>query len=143
MGTTGKRARRPRALIVDDHPDTRDLYKYHLRASGWEAQGVETGAEVPLAAAIFHPDVIVMDLAMPGVDGFEAMRHLKLDPRTTGIPVVVLTGHGTHENVEKAKRTGAEAVLTKPFPPDDLRHVLERMVSPPPTPKRRKSSPDQ
>ena len=122
---TGARIKQPRALIVEDHADTRELYKYHLKQLGWHAESVESGAEALFVAPLFRPDVIVMDLAMADLDGFEAIKRLKLEPRTAGVPIVVVTGHGTQSNIDRAHRLGAAAVLTKPYPPDDLRWVLE------------------
>ena len=122
---TGAGAQRPRALIVEDHDDTRELYKYALKQLGWHAESVESGAQALIVAPLFRPDVIVMDLAMADVDGFEAIKRLKLEPRTAGAPIVVVTGHGTAANVGRARRLGAAVVLTKPYPPDDLRWVLE------------------
>ena len=122
---TGERTKRPCALIVEDHDDTRELYKYHLQQLGWHAEGVESGGEAQIVAPLFRPDVIVMDLAMADGDGFEAIKHLRLEPRTAGVPIVVVTGHGTPANIGRARRLGAAVVLTKPYPPDDLRWVLE------------------
>lgn len=87
---TGTR-RRPRVMIVDDDDDTRELYAWAMRAAGWLVETVPDGKTAILQAASFAPDVIVMDLHLPVLDGYEATRRLRADDATHDIPVVVCT----------------------------------------------------
>jgi CheY-like chemotaxis protein len=132
VAITGARLRRPRTLIVDDERDILELYEESLRDAGWAVNVAETGDEALMVAPIVSPDVIVLDLAMPGLDGFQTMQRLKLDPRATRIPIVVLSGVMTEDNARRAARTGAELVLTKPYAADRLQAVLEAIVAGPP-----------
>jgi len=135
VAMTGARLKRPRTLIVDDERDTLELYGESLRDAGWSVSIAETGDEALMIAPIVSPDVIVMDLAMPGLDGFQTMQRLKLDPRTTRIPIVVLTAATNEESGRRAARTGAQLVLTKPYAANRLQAVLEAIVTrPPPAP---------
>jgi CheY-like chemotaxis protein len=130
---TGARVRRPRALLVDDERDSIDLYGEHLRAAGWEVAMAETGDDALVIAPVYLPDVIVMDIAMPGLDGFQTMLRLKVDLRTTRIPIVVLTALTGSSN--RAHRMGARFVLFKPCLAEALRAALESIVTDPPSPR--------
>jgi CheY-like chemotaxis protein len=136
---TRTRSRRPRTLIVDDERDSLELYEGYLRNAGWDVSIAETGDGALFIAPILLPDVIVLDLLMPGLDGFQTMQRLKLDPRTTCIPIVVLTGLATKSAQRRAVRTGAEVVLTKPCTPDALEATLEDIVTTPPASPRRQT----
>ena len=132
LAITGARLRRPRTLIVDDERDILELYNEHLRDAGWAVSLAETGDEALMIAPIVLPDVIVLDLAMPGLDGFQTMQRLKLDPKTTRIPIIVLTAAAPGDSARRAARTGAELVLVKPYSADRLQAVLEAIVTKPP-----------
>lgn len=75
------------------------------------------------------PDLVVMDLAMPIVDGWEATRQIKAHPKTMHIPVIALTGHVTQQNLDRAREAGADAVVTKPCTPQDLLVVVRRLLA--------------
>jgi CheY-like chemotaxis protein len=121
--------RRPRALLVDDQRESLELYEEHLRLAGWDVRVAVTGDEALLVAPVLSPDVIVLDLAMPVLDGFQTMQRLKLDPRTTRIPIIVLTGLVMRSDRSRALRTGAELVLSKPCPARELQGALETIVT--------------
>jgi CheY-like chemotaxis protein len=112
-------------LFVDDERDYAELCEQYLGAAGWDVAITETGDDALVIARAYVPDVIVMDLAMPGLDGFQTMLRLKVDARTTRIPIVVLTGTGEDGRVKRAMRVGAKFVLTKPCSGEDLKAVLE------------------
>lgn len=114
----------PLVLVVDDYSDTRDMYADYLGGSGMRAETAENGRQAVRRALRAHPDAIVMDLAMPVLDGWEATRILHADPRTRDIPIVVLTGNGAPEEVKRAEACGATEVLTKPCTPEALRRVV-------------------
>ena len=84
---------RPRVLIVDDYPDAREMYSEYLQFSGFDVVEAANGMEALQRAVDAAPDIILMDLSLPVMDGWEATRRLKADKRTAGIPVVALTGH--------------------------------------------------
>jgi two-component system, cell cycle response regulator DivK len=107
-------------LIVDDSLHTRDLYTEYLTFRGL---GVVTAADAEAGVALAHtlkPDVIVMDLAMPGLNGITATHRLKQHPRTRRIPVIVLTGYAFRAIEQGALETGADVFLTKPCLPEEL-----------------------
>jgi CheY-like chemotaxis protein len=128
------KANKPRVLVVDDYPDAREMYSEYLAYSGYEVIEAATGIEALQRAIDDQPDIILMDLSLPVMDGWEATRRLKADDRTAGIPVVALTGHALAGISEGAKRAGCDAFVTKPCLPEDLVHeikrVLERTASP-------------
>ena len=120
---------RPSVLIVDDYPDAREMYSEYLQFSGFDVVEAANGIEALKHAVEAAPDIILMDLSLPVMDGWEATRRLKSDTRTAGIPVVALTGHALAGISEGAKKAGCDAFVTKPCLPEDLvkeiRKVLE------------------
>src|SRR4051812_7019627 len=83
----------PLVLVVDDFPDNRDMYMQYLEFCGMRVAEAQNGHEALQQAFELLPDLIVMDLSLPGLDGWEATRRLKADARTRAIPVIALTGH--------------------------------------------------
>src|SRR5881409_1656182 len=107
-------------LVVDDYADAREMYCEYLEYSGFRTEQAKNGVEALERAFANPPDVILMDLSLPTMDGWEATRRLKADPRTRHIPVVALTGHALAGFSEGAKQAGCDAFVTKPCLPDDL-----------------------
>ena len=105
-------------LIADDDRDTREMYGRYLKRAGVDVITAASGKRALAQAKARHPDVIVMDLGMPGMDGFAAARHLKASPETAGIPVIALTGAITSR--EAARDAGCDGYLAKPCLPDLL-----------------------
>ena len=120
---------RPCVLIVDDYPDAREMYSEYLQFSGFEVIEAENGMEALSQAAEKSPDIILMDLSLPVMDGWEATRRLKADERTAGIPVVALTGHALAGISEGAKRAGCDAFVTKPCLPEDLVKEIRKVLN--------------
>jgi len=119
------RAPRPLILIVDDVADTREMYESYLRLAGYGVDTARDGRQAVRLAQVARPDLIVMDLHMPGMDGWAAMRQLKSDPKTTRIPVIVLTGHDLKAYLKRsAIAEGAAAYLTKPVSPEQLARAI-------------------
>jgi CheY-like chemotaxis protein len=119
----------PLVLIVDDFEDNRIVYSEFFEHEGMRVDQATDGEHALMKALVIVPDVIVMDLGLPGLDGWEATRELKRHPRTLHIPVVAITGHVTTENLRRARQAGADVVLTKPCRPDTLlAHVLKLLV---------------
>src|SRR5213082_3933027 len=108
---------KPRVLLVDDYPDAREMYAEYLEFSGFDIVQAGNGVEAIERALDSHPDVILMDLSLPVMDGWEATRRLKADERTENIPVVALTGHALAGISEGAKKAGCDAFVTKPCLP--------------------------
>ena len=125
---TEGRADRPKVLLVDDYPDAREMYSEYLKFTGFDVVEASNGMEALQRAVDMEPDIILMDLSLPVMDGWEATRRLKADSRTADIPVVALTGHALSGMSEGAQRAGCDAFVTKPCLPEDLvkeiRHVL-------------------
>ncbi len=119
---------RPLVLIVDGHPDTRELYTVALPPLGFDVMTVDDTAEAFRRAWESHPDIIVTELALRRRDGWELLRHLKRDPRTRDIPVVVVTGDGRQPVRNRAARAGCAAFFCKPYLPDNLALELRRLL---------------
>ena len=137
MASRDKRVRRPRVLIVDDVEDNRRIYTMFLEFSGFDALSAATGYRALARARAARPDVIVMDLALPGLDGWETTRRLKRDPRTRDIPVIALTGHVLPGAEEAARAAGCEVFLTKPCLPEALTAEIQALLRRPRVPRRR------
>lgn len=116
----------PRVLIVEDNDTTREMYAWSMRAAGWLVEEAADGEAALYAAALFEPDVIVMDLRLPVLDGIEAMRCLKETELTRHIPIVACSA--LDHAMADAKNAGCSAFVAKPCPPDDLRALVERLV---------------
>jgi two-component system, cell cycle response regulator DivK len=123
----GKR-QAPLVLIVDDFEDNREMYAQYLRFHGYEIAEADNGQEALKQAAALHPDVIVMDLSLPGMDGWEATRRLKQEPLTRDIPVIALTGHALTGSEHTAREAGCDRFLTKPCAPAVLGQEIRKML---------------
>jgi len=113
-------------VIVEDHDTVRTALAWRLKRRGFEvfeAKGAEAGLEETRAR---EPHVVVMDLSMPGVDGYEATRSIRSDPETAHIPVVVLTAHGLVENERRAFEAGCDEFVIKGLDIEDLAELLRR-----------------
>lgn len=122
-------AESPLILVVDDYQDAREMYSEYLQFSGFRVAEARNGNEAVEQAQSLKPDLILMDLSLPGMDGWEATRVLKADEGTKHIPVVALTGHALAGASEGAKRAGCDAFVTKPCLPDDLVTEIRRMLN--------------
>jgi CheY-like chemotaxis protein len=119
----------PLILVVDDYEDAREMYAEYLRFCGFRVAEARNGNEALEQAFTLMPALILMDLSLPGMDGWEATRQLKADKRTRHIPVVALTGHALAGASEGAKKAGCDSFVTKPCLPDDLVVEVRRMLS--------------
>jgi CheY-like chemotaxis protein len=119
----------PLILVVDDYEDAREMYAEYLRFCGFRVAEARNGNEALEQAFGLMPNLILMDLSLPGMDGWEATRRLKADERTRQIPVVALTGHALAGASEGAKNAGCDSFVTKPCLPDDLVVEVRRMLS--------------
>jgi two-component system cell cycle response regulator len=115
-------------LIVDDEPQHRDLLEEILTQAGYAVAQAADGAQGLAQATAAPPDLILLDLLMPAMDGFEVCRRLKSDPATGGIPIIIVTGLGQVTTKETALTSGADDFVTKPIEPADLRARVRAML---------------
>ena len=115
-------------LIADDTFDTRELYDLYLRQCGFAVETVTDGEAAIEIASESRPDVIVLDLSMPRVDGITATRRIKEHPRTCHIPIIVVTGFPHQEAQRGALEAGADVFLRKPCLPEDLGQHVQRLI---------------
>ncbi len=110
----------PSVLLADDDADIRTLYSLYLGHCGLEVLTAADGAGALREARSKHPDVLLMDLRLPDMDGFEAIRQLRRDPATAEIPVIAFSARGRAADRAEAGRLGCEAFLAKPCLPEDV-----------------------
>ncbi len=122
-------SRRPLILIVEDEADLRQLYAHELAMSGFEVIQAGNGEDAIATISLREPDVVLMDLSLPIVDGWEATRRLKADDRTAHIPVVALTAHDGSGELQRATRAGCDWFVPKPCPPDALITEVRRILN--------------
>lgn len=115
----------PKILIVEDNELSRDMLSRRLRRKGYEVLVATDGQEGIAMAQRELPDLVLMDLSLPDLDGWEATRRLKTDTKTQSIPVIALTAHAMSGDREKALDAGCDEYDTKPI---DLRRLLSKMV---------------
>ena len=122
-------------LVVDDEEDIQELVRYNLERNGYEVSCVSSGEEAIEGIKSFKPDLVVLDLMLPGIDGFEVCKILKSDPKTERLPIVMLTAKGEESDVVTGLELGAEDYIVKPFSPQVLlarvRTVLRRVAHEP------------
>jgi two-component system cell cycle response regulator DivK len=121
-------AKAPLILIVDDFADNREMYTQFLEFSGFSVAEAQNGHEALDKAFTLRPDLIVMDLSLPGLDGWEATRRLKADDRTRAIPIIALTGHALAGHSKGAIDAGCDAFITKPCLPERLMEEIKSML---------------
>jgi two-component system cell cycle response regulator DivK len=121
---------KPLILLVEDQQELRQLYAQQLELSGFDVIEAANGADALTHTATHFPDVVLMDLSLPILDGWEATRRLKTDERTAHIPVVALTAHDGSGDLQRATRAGCDWFVPKPCPPAalvvEIRRVLAR-----------------
>jgi CheY-like chemotaxis protein len=115
-------------LIAEDERDIRDLVAFTLRFAGHEVIAVENGAEAVEAAPIEQPDLILMDVRMPRMTGYEACQIIKSDPRVKNIPVVFLSAKGQDSEIQAGLASGASEYLLKPFGPMELTEKVGELL---------------
>lgn len=115
-------------LVVDDSVDNRVVYGGFLEFLGFEVVEAVNGDEGVRRARQFMPDLILMDVGMPVMDGIDATRVLKGDPRTSQIPLLILTAHDTPQVRGRAAEAGCDVYLVKPVPPGRILQEMERLL---------------
>lgn len=104
-------------LVVDDEEDILDLVEYNLAKAGYKVQCVATGGEAVKVARTTKPDLVILDLMLPGLDGLEVCTLLKGDPKTKDAAIVMLTARGEEQDIVRGLELGADDYITKPFSP--------------------------
>jgi CheY-like chemotaxis protein len=121
----GELTRPLQVLVVDDCADTRDTLRMLLDLWGYAAEGARDGPSALAAATRLPPDVVLLDVGLPGMNGYEVARRLRQAPGLERVRIVALTGYGRQEDITEALRAGCDRHLTKPVEPDVLRAALQ------------------
>ncbi len=117
-------------LLVDDDRECREMYAASLRAAGFEVAEAHNGNQALSKASEEAPSIVVTDLALPGIDGYQLTRRLRQQTATEHVPIIAITGYGGFmEDTERALTAGCDAVLTKPCLPDRLLEEVERLLA--------------
>jgi two-component system alkaline phosphatase synthesis response regulator PhoP len=120
----------PRILIAEDEKDIRELIAFTLRFAGFDVLLATNGVEAVEVAEAERPDLVILDVRMPRMSGYEACRRLKENPQTASLPVVFLSAKGQDSEIQQGLESGAEEYILKPFAPDELiqqvRDILNR-----------------
>lgn len=120
----------PRILVAEDEKDIRELIAFTLRFAGFDVLLATNGAEAVEVAEAEKPDLVILDVRMPRMSGYEACRRLKENPQTASLPVVFLSAKGQDSEIQQGLASGAEEYILKPFAPDELiqqvRDILNR-----------------
>ena len=117
-----------RVLWADDDPMIRSVMATNLEAEGFEVQTVADGDEAYEAAVRSCPDILVLDIMMPGRDGYTVLRDLRLNPATAEVPVVLLSAKATDAEVWEGWKSGADYYITKPFDPTELTSFIDHLL---------------
>ena len=127
-GEKGGRRARPMILVAEDYSDAREFYQHFLEMEGYDVLLASNGIEAVAHAVDKHPDLVLMDLSMPLMDGFGATAALRQDERTRDIPVVALTGHVQDRHADEARRAGCDTILPKPCLPNEVAAKIRRLL---------------
>ena len=129
MGTPGHLTAEPLVLIVEDDLSTRLMYREYLSHCGFRTIDAHNGHQALAKAHELHPNAVVTDLAVPGMDGFEFCRALQQSASTRAIPVLAVTGHSEYlSDPDRFRQAGISHVLTKPCAPDVIAGELRRLL---------------
>ncbi|MDH4180361.1 MAG: response regulator [Armatimonadota bacterium] len=115
-------------LVVDDHPPTVRLIQNALEQEGFSVISAANGAECLIAVHQHRPDLVILDVIMPIMDGFQTLRVLRENKNTKALPVIILTIRDSDQDVIEGWRIGADLYLTKPFQIDDLVAAVKRVL---------------
>ena len=130
-GLTGARES-PLVLVVEDDPETRHFYTLTLNTNGFTTEEAHNGFQALDKATAVIPDLILSDIAVPGIDGIELCRRLRADSRTAPIPILAVTGYDDRHYPDRAMAAGANRVLIKPFAAETLLAEARGLLRAPP-----------
>ena len=117
-----------RILVVEDDADNRRIAVKVLTLAGYDVLEAADGNAAFAMARSEHPDLIIMDLAIPQLDGWQVSRQLKADPRSADIPIIALTAFAMREDEERAREAGCDGYLPKPCRPQTMREVVRKFL---------------
>lgn len=117
-------------LIVEDEESLLKLESILLTSRGYEVVGAADGAAALEKAVSTRPDLIILDIMLPKIDGFEVCRRIKQDPETAHIPVMMLTAKKSEQDCDRGKAAGASAYVTKPFKSARIIEIIQGLLSP-------------
>lgn len=120
----------PIVLIVDDYPDALDVWELYLRSAGFSVLTAADGPSALDTATRERPDVVVMDIELPGMSGFEVARALRAGADTRHIPLIAASGYSHDQQLADARHTGFDAVIVKPCDPGMLVQTIRRLLEP-------------
>ncbi|MFQ3582783.1 MAG: response regulator [Chloracidobacterium sp.] len=120
-----------RILVVEDNMDSRDILTFELEAEGYAVQAVSDGLSAVEAVASFQPDLIIMDISLPTIDGLEATRRIKTQPDFADIPVLALTAHAMTEDEARFRAAGCDHYLAKPTSPEAVLRTVRQLLAQP------------
>ena len=115
-------------LIVDDYPDALDIWALYLRSMGYRVSTAGDGASAIAQAELLRPDLIVLDLELPRISGFEVAKRLREQPETQAIPLIAATGYSHLRQLDRAREAGFDQIIVKPCDPDMLVEEIERLL---------------
>ena len=118
-----------RILVVEDQEDNRRILRDLLTANGFEIFEAVTGEEGVKLAGECHPDLILMDIQLPEIDGYEAARRIKSDPALSGIPIIAVTSYALSGDDVQAKEAGCDDYVSKPFSPRELLGIVRKRLA--------------
>jgi DNA-binding response OmpR family regulator len=116
-------------LIVEDEESLLRLESILLTSKGYDVRGAATGQEALELISIEHPDLVLLDIMLPGLDGFEVCRRIKDDPETREIPVIMVTAKKSGEDMARGEEVGADWYITKPFKSAMVIETIQRFLS--------------
>jgi CheY-like chemotaxis protein len=117
-----------RILLVDDYPDALEIWGLYLRSLGYEVDTADDGLAAVEQAHRVVPDIIVLDLELPGITGFEAAVRLRESPKTAAIPLIAATGYSHVTQLDQARDCGFDSIVVKPCEPATLVAEIERLL---------------
>lgn len=117
-----------RILLVDDYPDALEIWGLYLRTLGYEVDTADDGLKAVAQALTRRPDIIVLDLELPGITGFEAAVRLRHAPETAAIPLIAATGYSHVKQLDQARASGFDSIVVKPCEPAALVAEIERLL---------------
>lgn len=117
-----------RILLVDDYPDALEIWGLYLRSMGYDVIEADDGLKAVAQAHLYKPDIIVLDLELPGITGFEAAMRLRESDKTREIPLIAATGYSHVKQLDEARASGFDSIIVKPCEPATLVSEIERLL---------------
>jgi CheY-like chemotaxis protein len=116
-------------LLVDDYPDTLEMWTLYLRAHGYTVSTADNGIDALAMAREQHPSLVILDLDLPGISGYEVARRLRGAEDTSAIPLIAATGYSATQQLDEARGAGFDTILVKPCDPESLIKAIENVLN--------------